>query len=139
MKISLSQAVCAAGFAVLVLTSGCDTTPARHPRTTQRIVLKADQVAPDVSLEVISAVQIVLPPGPAGYVWEISSNDNRILEQMDSLKAGDPLVAVGPPTTVVSFYALKPGRSVLRFVMVRPGEAVAVPVAKCQVTVRVAD
>ncbi|HEY4989474.1 MAG TPA: protease inhibitor I42 family protein [Opitutaceae bacterium] len=139
MKISLSQVVCAAGFAVLVLTSGCDTTPARHPRTTQRIVLKADQIAPEVALEVISAVEIVLPPAAAGCVWEISSNDNRILEQMDSLKAGDPLVALGPPTTLVSFYALKPGRSVLRFVMVRPGEAETVPVAKCQVTVRVSD
>jgi hypothetical protein len=139
MKLSLSQVVCAAGFAVLVLTSGCDTAPDRHPRTTQRVVLKADQVAPDVTLGAISAVEVVLPPGPAGYVWEISSNDNRILEQMGPLKAGDPLDAAGAPTTVVSFYALKLGRSVLRFVMVRPGEAEAVPVAKCQVTVRVSD
>jgi hypothetical protein len=135
MKISLPLIACAAGFAAVVLSTGCDSTPDRHPRTTRTVVLSADQVAPDVALGVVSAVQIILPPGPGGYAWEISSNNTRVLEQMGPLKAGP----ASAPTTSVSFYSLKPGRSVLRFVLVRPGEAEAVPAAKCEVTVRVSD
>ena len=44
-----------------------------------------------------------------------------------------------PPPATVSFYALNPGTSIVRFVLVRPGEAEATPAAKCQVTVRVSE
>ena len=126
----------------MVLAFGCDSAPERHPRTTQRVVLSAESEAPDVPMEVISAIEVVLPPGPqgsAGYAWEISSNNVAVLEQMGPMKPAPSADASVSPGAAVSFYALKPGKSVLRFVLVRPGEAEAIPAAKCEVTVRVSD
>ncbi len=120
--------------AALALAAGCESTPERHPRETQRVLLEADKVSPDVPMEVITAVEVVLPPGPAGsegYVWEITDNNVKVLEQMGPLRQG-------PPATM-TFYALRPGRSVLHFVLVRPGETEATPAAKCEVTVRVSE
>jgi hypothetical protein len=131
MKKLLSPVILAAALA---LVAGCESTPERHPRETQRVVLEADKVTPDVAIEVITAVQVVLPPGPPGsegFAWEITGNNVKILEQMGPLRQG-------PPATM-TFYALRPGRSVLHFVLVRPGEAEATPAAKCEVTVRVSE
>jgi hypothetical protein len=125
-------------LAALALSCGCDSAPQRSPKTTQNVVLSAERAAPDVEMEIVSAIRVVLPPGPqgsAGDDWVIAANNARVLEQMGPLKP-DPAV---PGFTTVSFYALKPGRSVLRFVLVRPGEAEAVPAATCEVTVRVSD
>ena len=127
----------AAAFLALVLAAGCDTQEVRHPRNTQVVVLSPDQAAPDVALGLVSSVQFVLP-GPdavSGLVWEIASNNNRVLEQMGPLKT-----TTGATTsTSASFYALKPGKSVLRFFLVHPSEKVAVPAAKCEVTVQVRE
>jgi hypothetical protein len=131
MKNLLSPVILAAALA---LAAGCESTPERQPRETQRVLLAADKVSPDVAMEVITAVEVVLPPGPAGsegYVWEITDNNVKVLEQMGPLRQG-------PPATM-TFYALRPGRSVLHFVLVRPGEAEATPAAKCEVTVRVSE
>jgi hypothetical protein len=131
-----------AALALMVLAYGCDSAPVRQPRTTQKVVLLANQTAPDVEAGVVSAVEIVLSPGPpgsAGYAWEIASNNDKVLEQMGQLKplpVADGSVA---PGATVSFYVLKTGKSVLRFALVRPGEAEAVPAATCAVTVRVTD
>jgi hypothetical protein len=122
--------------------SGCESAPQRHPRSIQTVALSADRVSPDVAIDVVTAVELVLPQGPqgsAGCAWEITSNNVRILEQMGPMRpapAGDSLRA---PMTSISFYALKQGRSVLRFVLVRPNETEAIPLAKCEVTVRVSD
>jgi len=130
------------GLAALFGVSGCDSTPDRHPKETQKVVLSAAHAAPDVAMEVVTAVQIVLPAGPpgsGGYIGEITANNVKVLEEMEPMRAApstDPLAA---PAATVTFYALKPGRSVLRFALVRPGEAEAIPAAKCEVTVRVAD
>jgi hypothetical protein len=134
MKSTLSALIRAAVVAVAVLSYGCDTQPNRVPRSTQAIVLTANHVMADVPIGVVTAIVVVLPLGPegsSGDVWEIASNNNKVLEQTSGLRAG----AAG--TTTVSFYALRPGRSVLRFVLVHPGEAEAVPAAMCEVTVRV--
>jgi hypothetical protein len=56
--------------------------------------------------------------------------------QLKPLPVTDDSVA---PGATVSFYVLKDGKSVLRFVLVRPGVAEAVPAATCSVTVRVTD
>jgi hypothetical protein len=135
MKFPPSPVLCALGVAAL-LCAGCDTAPVRQPKTTQKVVLAADRPSPDVPMDVMTAIQVVLPDTDAhpGYVWEIAANNNRILEEMGPLRAGP---GAGPST--MSFYALKPGWSVLRFFLVRPGEAEATPAAKCQVTVRVTD
>lgn len=136
MKPSLCPVLHAAAIAALVLSCGCDSAQQRNPRATQSVVLSADQATPDVEMEIVSAVKVVMPAAPKGSegdVWEIASNNARVLEQMGPLKPD----ATG--ATAVSFYALKPGRSALRFVLVRPGEAEAVPAASCEVTVRVSD
>ena len=89
-------------------------------------------------MEIVSAIRVVLPPGPqgsAGDAWVIASNNARVLEQMGPLRPD----GVIPGFTTVSFYALKPGKSALKFALVRPGEAEAVPAASCEVTVRVSD
>jgi hypothetical protein len=136
MKRHLSLLLCTA-FAALVLAAGCATTEGRHPKTTQVVTLTPDQDAPDVALGLVSAVQVVLP-GPAkgsGLVWEVISNNNKVLEQMSPLKE----VPGEHPTTTVSFYALKPGKSVLRFYLLPTGQQEAAPAGKCQVTVRVRE
>ena len=137
MKANLPLIVRAAAFLALALAAGCETTEARHPKTTTVVDLVPDQATPDVELGLVSAVQVVLP-GPdagSGLVWEIASNNNKVLEEMGPLKA----TTGAQPTTSGSFYALKPGKSVLRFFLVRPTDTEAVPAAKCEVTVRVTE
>jgi hypothetical protein len=134
MKNRLSPLILTAVLALMLIGDGCASAVVRHPRETDKVMLSVDHPTPDVALDVVNAVEIMLPPGPAGsegYIWEIGANNVKILEQMG------PLVQ-GPPATA-TFFALKPGHSVLQFVLVRPGETEATPAAKCQVTVRVSD
>jgi hypothetical protein len=134
MKKRLSLLIFPAALALMLIESGCANVTVRHPRETEKVMLSVDHPTPDVALDVVNAVEIMLPPGPAGsvgYIWEIAANNVKILEQMG------PLVQ-GPPATA-TFFGLKPGHSVLQFVLVRPGELEATPAAKCQVTVRVSD
>jgi len=95
-----------------------------------------------VDLGLVSAIKVELP-GPdadSKYVWEIVSNNNKVLEQMGPLQTTPGSFSAGSgPATSVSFYALKPGKSVLRFFLVRPGDNDAVPAQQCQVIVRVKD
>jgi predicted secreted protein len=133
---------CAAALAIMALSCGCESAPVHHPRTTQTVVLSADHPSPDVEAGVVSAVEIVLPPGPsgsAGYAWEIASNNAKVLEEMGPLKPSPAADSSVAPGAKVSFYVLKTGKSVLRFVLVRQGDADAVPAASCSVTVRVTD
>jgi len=91
-----------------------------------------------VELGIESSVRIVLPgPEPgSGMAWEIAENNARVLEQM-----GRPAAVPGarPAASTVSFYSLKPGRSVIRFVLIRPGQREAEPAAMCGVVVHVRD
>ncbi len=141
MKSSLSLLSLAA-LAAVVLTAGCDTAPTREPRTTRTIVLAANRPSPEVEMGLVSALRLILP-GPdagSGLVWEVVSNNTKVLEQMGPLKPAAALEGPGSgPSTVASFYSLKPGRSELQFVLVNMGAAEAVPVAKCQLVVRVVD
>jgi hypothetical protein len=138
VKAPRSALICTACLLALAL-AGCDSAPVRHPDTTQKIVLSPDDASPTVEIPVDSAIHVVLP-GPdaaSGLVWEIASNNNRVLEQMEPLRAvSEPGQAT---TTEASFYALGPGKSVLRFFLVRPQEAEAIPAASYVVTVRVRD
>jgi hypothetical protein len=126
---------------VLVLAAGCDTSPTYRPRGTQTVVLAPDKPAPSVEMEVVTGLRVVLPrPAPgADLVWEIVSNNAKVLPQTDGLR-DDPAGPIGTKATEsVSFYAAHPGRSVVRFVLVHPGDLDAVPTAKCLVTVHVTD
>jgi len=121
---------------------GCDTAPVREPKTTRTIYLHVDRPSPDVEMGLVSAVRVVLPgPEPgSGHLWEIASNDTRVLEQMGPMKVEAAAEEAGSrPATTVSFYALKPGRSLLRFYLLDPKLAEAVPAATCELTVRVID
>jgi len=142
MKSNLSPLLFTA-LGALVLLAGCETsTSERHPRTTRTMVLSVDRPSPDVEMELVSAVRVVLP-GPeagTGLVWEIASNNNKVLDQMGPMKAVPASGETGSkPGTEVTFYALKPGKSILRFFLLDPSLKEAVPTAKCQLTVRVID
>jgi hypothetical protein len=142
MKTSLPIPARAAAFALMIVAFGCDSAPAHHPRSTQTVALSADQPNPDVTVGIVSAVEIQLPAGPKGsegYAWEIASNNATILDQMGPIKPAAVTDPQASPPTTVSFYVLKTGKSVLRFVLVRPGDADAVPAAKCEVVIRVQD
>jgi hypothetical protein len=128
--------------AALALVAACDSPPARNPRTTQTVVLSPDHAETSVTMQLVSAIRVVLP-GPdagTGLSWEIGSNNTKVLDQMSPMKA---VPATGAPgsaaTTTVSFYALRPGRSVIRFFLVHPNAAIAVPAASCTLKVLVED
>jgi hypothetical protein len=140
LKAPISSLLCAASLGLLVLAAGCESA-VRQPRSTQTIVLVPDQAMPTIDTDVVTNVRVELP-GPdagSGLIWEIVSNNVRILDQTTALKpvgAGAP--GAGPRTFVI-FYAKKPGKSLLRFVLVQPNQAEAIPVSKCSVLVRVND
>ena len=123
-------------LALLGLVAGCDTQPNRQPRSTRTVELAPGAPAPDLEVGLVSAVRFVLPgPEPgSGLSWEIASNNGKVLDPMG------PLAPVaGTPTSAVSFYTLRPGKSVVRFVLVKPAEAETIPAASCKVTVRVSE
>jgi hypothetical protein len=128
-------------MAALFTLGGCDSTPVRVARTTQTIVLSPDRPTPPVDIEVVTDLKIVLPGPDVGsdLIWEIVSNNTKVLDQTTPIKPVTPLPVGEKPTTSVTFYSQKPGKSVLRFVLVHPNEAEAIPVAKCALSVRVND
>ncbi len=140
MRTTLPLLARAAVIGILALAAGCDSAPVRQPKQTTTVELSPDHAAPSAEIGLVSAVRVVLPgPEPGtGLIWEIASNNTAVLEQMGPLAAGHG-AAGGRATTSASFYSLKPGRSVLRFFLVRPSEAEAIPAAKCEVTVRVVE
>jgi hypothetical protein len=135
MKKILPTLLCAAALA---LAAGCDSTPPRQPKHTTTVKLLPDLAAPEVEIGLVSAVRVVLP-GPetgSGLVWEITSNNTTVLEQEG------PLATVTGPegvTTSTSFYSLRPGKSILKFFLVKPSDTDAIPAARCEVTVRVSE
>lgn len=138
MRNPLSVLIRASAIAALAVVAGCDSTPARQPKHTTTVKLSPILAAPAVEIGLVSAVHVVLP-GPdagSGLVWEITSNNTAVLEQ-----EGPLATATGPDgvTTSASFYSLRPGKSILRFFLVRPSDTDAIPAAKCEVTVRVVE
>jgi hypothetical protein len=130
----------AAGVAILVLVAGCESA-VRQPRSTQTVVLDPAQPMPVVDTDVVTNVKVELPgPDPgSGLVWEIVSNNVRILDQTTGLKPVADAAPGAKPLISVTFYAKKPGKSLLRFVLVQPNQAESVPISKCSVLVRVND
>lgn len=141
MKNTSTILSCMLALLGLALACGCETAaPGRHPRQTTDCVLDPRTPAPDVDMEIQSAIRMVLP-GPAegsGLVWEIAANNAKVLEQMGRLTRA-PAGPGGIATSSVSFYSLKPGRSVVRFVLVRADQRETEPVAMCRVIVHVRD
>lgn len=140
MKAAIPHLLRAAALSLLVLAAGCESA-VRLPRSTQTVVLAPDKPMPVVDADVVTNVKVVLPgPDPAsGLIWEIVSNNVRVLDQTTGMKPVADAAPGSAPQTSMLFYAKKPGKSLLRFVLVRPNEAEAVPVSKCAVLVRVND
>ena len=141
MKLT-SLCLCLAALSLGSAFSGCESAPQRQPRSTQTFVLSPDHPAPDAEIGLVSAIRLVLPAPAEGssQVWEIVSNNNKVLDQMGPMKAvpaGE--AADGKPAIAVSFYALRPGKSILRFDLLDPKLAEAVPAATCVITVRVVE
>lgn len=134
--------LCLVGLASALLLAGCESAPARNPRTTRTVVLSPARPSPDIETGLVSAIRVVLPgPEPgSGLSWEIASNNNKVLDQMGPITVGPlPEAGDGKPMSTVSFYVLRPGRSLLRFYLLDPKLGEAVPAATCEVTVRAVD
>jgi predicted secreted protein len=119
----------------VMLLGGCrNLSETHHPRSHERKVFVAGQNSLVVTVEFGTQLDLVLPgPGPIrGYVWEVVSNNARVLEQQR------PPAGIGnTDSTTVSFYALKPGRSLVRFVLMRPDENEAITLARREAVVTV--
>lgn len=105
------------------------------------VPLSPEHASTPVDIEVVTDITVEIPAPPAGsdLIWEIVSNNTKVLDQTTPLKPKAPAVAGESPAWSVTFYSLRPGKSVLRFVLVHPNEAEATPVAKCALSVRVND
>jgi hypothetical protein len=79
----------------------------------------------------------VLPEPAAGFEWVLASNNRRVIDQMGPLK---PVAAPAPGAgREITFYALEPGRSTVRFFLIRAQETEATPAAVCVAVVDVED
>jgi hypothetical protein len=118
----------------LALMGGCqEVHESRHPRARHRAVFAPGKTALVVGMELADELEVVMPdPAPiTGYVWEVVANNTRVLEQ-ERQPSGRAAGAM------FSFFALKPGRSLIRFVLIRPEETEAITLAHCEVLVNVA-
>ncbi len=134
--------LCILGLASAFLLAGCESAPARNPRTTRTVVLSPARPSPEVEMGLVSAIRVVLPgPEPGSALsWEIAANNARVLEQLGPIVVAPlPEAGDGKPVSTVSFYVLKPGRSLLRFYLLDPKLGETVPAATCALTVRVVD
>jgi len=128
----------AAGMAA----GGCASDQAeRHAHATQRLDFSLANPRITYELGLNCELRVTLPPPPpdSGCVWEIVGNNALVLEQQGPLRAGEAVGGGGAGPSVVVFYSLKLGRSVLRFVLVHPKEDEALALARCEATVRVLD
>ena len=85
-------------------------------------------------IRITDELKVVLPPGQgggAGYEWQIISNDSRVLRVISTTRpapAGERIgtteddkpITVPPGSWATTFLALRPGRSVIRFVYLNP-------------------
>ena len=113
-----------------------------HPKYFHEVALVPQHAVTSVAIERGAGLRLVLPGPPAGtdYVWEIVSNNIRVLEETVGLRSAPASNVPGSVrTTSVTFYSLKPGKSIVRFVLVRASVRDAVPVQHYQITVIVKE
>ena len=127
---------CACALAALAFLAGCESAPAHHPKVTRDCVLTPGAPVADVDVGIETAIRVVLPGPQEGspLAWEIAENNVHVLEQMNR-----PTKEPGASSTTVTFYTLKTGRSVLRFVLVDPAQREAVPAAIAGVIIHVRE
>jgi len=122
---------------ILALVAACldqNESDHNHPRYSHDYALTPSHPSAAIAIERGAALRIILPGPPAGsdYAWEIVSNNTHQLEQRTAL-----IVTQAPTgqTTSVGFYSLKLGKSIVRFVLVRPSDRDAIPKGHFEVTV----
>ena len=114
--------------------AGCEGRVTYEPKSTQDCVLNPADHNPTVTMDVVTAVRFVLPgPTPTSTLgWVLVGNNILTLGQMDALKYDGK-------TSSIRFYAEKPGRSIVRFVLVHPNDREAIPVERYSILVIVKD
>jgi hypothetical protein len=126
----------AAGF-----VAGCEESPSYKPHSVQTVALSPDKPAPPVTVDPVTGLRVTLPsPAPGSdYIWEIVANNVRVLRETSPLRRDQPGAIGTKETTSMTFYAAHPGHSTLRFVLVHPQDADAIPAAKCTLAVTVKE
>lgn len=143
MKFSVLLSLLVFAVAGLTTTRGREAAPKVVPHV-------ADVKKSETSLRFSEELRILLPAPPhaaAGCEWQIASNDPRILRLSAAPKPATPAELAGAekPDTLglagawsTTFFALRPGRSVVRLVYVLPsktGESTALVTREIVVTV----
>ena len=103
---------CALVFGLL----GCATrAPEIKAQGSLQVALSAEKKSTAASAQLFNLVTLTLPPPQArGYHWQISFHDARYLKQTTEIM---PAGAAGAGPTI-SFIAVKPGRTRVRFMLV---------------------
>ena len=135
LKLPLTVALAAAG---LLLASGCQSSKALPPpKSTSTLVLTPNNRQVLSTLPLYGQLQVFLPApqnGP-GYSWVVVSNNVRVLPQTAMLQ---PVPKPTPDRAyAATFRAVYPGRSILRFAAIKPGQTESEPDDIYQVAVGV--
>ncbi len=128
---------CAAVAAVLSFT-GCETTSADNkPVSTVTLALEPGAKKATATMRFGEELKIELTaPGNADLVWELVSNDTQVLKQTSAFKFTPAASGVGGVSTI-SFFALRGGRTTLRFAYLRPGARETEPVDTYDIVVTI--
>lgn len=116
--------VCLALLCSVLVLSGCASrAPRLKPEGKVVETLDPAKKSANVEAKVLNEIVLTLPtPKAPGYRWDISFQDARFLKQMtEVLPAGED--RTGP---TITFAAIFPGRTRLRFVLVPDTHARAV-------------
>lgn len=125
----LSVLAAAAGLLAL---SGCRTPKPALPKPIAATTIKLAPDNRDVpkSIKINETLTVVLPPPiDPGDAWEIVANNTKLLPQISALKTDSK----GGATA--TFMAVHFGRSLLRFVALKPGQTVSAPTDLYQIIV----
>ena len=120
----------------VLLGSGCSTTPSYSPKSTTTLTLSPQNRAPTTSISVVTAIQIEVPSPPptSRNTWVLVGNNVTVLGQMTGLEH-HAREGTANGVDAVSFYAMKPGKSIVRLALIDPNDKEAVPIERYDVTV----
>ena len=116
----MCRAVLIAGLLVACAVGlvGCANGPAPiKPRGATAVKLDAAKKRTTIQAGLANLVTITMPPARPGYAWQISYHDSRYLKQQTDFT---PAAAADAGPTI-SFLAIGPGNTRLRFVLVPAG------------------
>lgn len=98
------------------LLAGCASSPSIIvPKGEASVVVDPAQKQTNTTLKMLHRITITLPPAqPSGHEWQIAQHDSRYLQQATEILPSEAPGA-GPQ---ISFIAVRPGRTRLRFALV---------------------